>query len=267
MYSVIEPGPATLELSVVVPVKDEVENVAELAGEISAALDAAPWAWECVWVDDGSTDGTAGALARVAGADRRHRVVTLAGNFGQSAAMAAGFSSARGELLATLDGDGQSDPRDVPTLVALLRARRADMVNGVRARRRDGLVRRISSRVANGFRNWLTRESVTDVGCSVRVMRREVVRHLLVFRGMHRFLPTLARLNGAETILEVPVNHRPRLRGRTKYGVGNRLWVGLADAFAVRWLQARAVRARVTAAGAARAAADDVGPARREVRA
>jgi dolichol-phosphate mannosyltransferase len=122
------------------------------------------------------------------------------------------------------------------------------MVNGVRARRHDGLVRKVSSRVANGFRNWLTSESVADVGCSMRVFRREVVQGLPSFRGMHRFLPTLVRLRGG-TFGEVPVHHRPRLHGRTKYGINNRLWVGLLDSFGVRWLQGRWVEPKVRLRG------------------
>lgn len=245
MYSVVDPPTASLRVSLVVPVKDEVENVAALGKEIAAAMECSPLTWECLWVDDGSTDGTAGVLRRLAEQDPRHRVLTLERNYGQSAAMAAGFSAARGDLLVTLDGDGQNDPADAPRLLELLLAENADMVNGRRAQRRDGLVRRIASRVANGFRNWLTGEHVQDVGCSLRAMRRGAVRNLFVFRGMHRFLPTLARLNGFDRILEAPVNHRPRLRGHTKYGIQNRLWVGLADALAVRWLQWRLVRPHV----------------------
>lgn len=253
-YRVIELSPATLDASLVIPVKDEVENVAALAAEVTAALAPSAASWECVWVDDGSTDGTAEVLARVAAEDPHHRVVTLARNFGQSAAMAVGFSEARGKVLVTLDGDGQSDPADVPALLQRLAETGADMVNGVRAERRDDLVRKLSSRLANGFRNWLTHEHVRDVGCSLRAFRREAVRNLLVFRGLHRFLPTLARMNGHDRIVEVPVHHRPRVRGRTKYGINNRLWVGLADAFAVRWMQARLVNPQVrTAAGDAAA--------------
>jgi len=259
MYSVIDPPLASLRVSLVVPVKDEVENVAALGAEIVAAMAGSPLTWECLWVDDGSSDGTADALRRLAEQDPRHRVLTLERNYGQSAAMAAGFSAARGDLLVTLDGDGQSDPADVPRLLDLLLAENVDVVNGRRARRQDGLVRKLSSRIANGFRNWLTDEHVQDVGCSLRVMRRGAVRNLFVFRGMHRFLPTLARLNGFDRILEVPVNHRPRLRGHTKYGIQNRLWVGLADAFAVRWLQRRLVRPHVLPEALVR-------PAGREVR-
>jgi glycosyltransferase involved in cell wall biosynthesis len=242
-YWTIELSPPSLDVSLVIPVKDEAENVAALAAEIGAAMEPSSRSWECVWVDDGSTDGTGKALGRISAEDPRHRIVRLPRSCGQSAAMAAGFSSARGEIFVTLDGDGQNDPRDVPGMIALLVERGCDVVNGWREVRDDRLVRRFSSRVANRFRNWLTDEHVRDVGCSLRVLRRDAVRHLFVFRGMHRFLPTLARLNGAASIVEVPVHHRPRVRGKTKYGIHNRLWVGLADAFAVRWLQQRTVNA------------------------
>lgn len=252
-WQTIEPAPESLDVSLVVPVKDEAENVLLLAAEIRAAMEPSPWSWECIWVDDGSTDGTLEALGRAAAGDSRHRVLSLERNYGQSAALAAGLSAARGRLLVTLDGDGQSDPADVPGMVALLLERGADVVNGWRARREDGAVRRISSRVGNRVRNWITGEHVRDVGCSLRVMRRDAVRHLFVFRGMHRFLPTLMRLNGLGRALEVPVHHRPRLRGKTKYGINNRLWVGIADLFGVWWLQRRAVAARVRTEAAATA--------------
>jgi dolichol-phosphate mannosyltransferase len=253
-YQVIDPGPASLDVSLVVPVKDEAENVLLLAAEIRAAMAGTGYSWECVWVDDGSKDGTGELLRRAAVEEPHHRVLTLERNFGQSAAMAAGFSASRGRYVATLDGDGQNDPSDVPGMIALLVERGADLVNGYRARREDSLVRRLSSRIANGVRNRLTGEQVRDVGCSLRVMRRECLRHLFVFRGMHRFLPTLMRLNGLDRVLEVPVHHRPRLRGTTKYGVHNRLWVGIADLFGVWWLQRRTVAARVLPAAAAPAA-------------
>lgn len=244
-YQVIEPGPETLDVSIVVPVKDEAENVLLLAAEIRAAMAAAGHAWECVWVDDGSSDGTAELLRGAAAQDPHHRVLTLARNYGQSAALACGFSAARGRYVATLDGDGQNDPADVPGMVALLIERDVELVNGYRARREDGGVRRLSSRIANAVRNRLTGEQVRDVGCSLRVMRRELLSGLFVFRGMHRFLPTLMRLNGLERVVEIPVNHRPRLRGTTKYGLNNRLWVGIADLFGVWWLQRRTVAPRV----------------------
>ncbi len=226
-------------LSVVVPFYNERENVAPLHAEVSAALAAHPGGVEFVYVDDGSSEGTAEALSEAAALDERIRVITLMANSGQSAALEAGFGAARGEVVATLDADLQNDPADLPELLAALD--HADVVNGVRANRQDSQVRKLSSRVGNGFRNWMTGESVSDVGCSLRVMRREFLVGVVMYRGMHRFLPTLLRMRGAR-VTELPVNHRPRQHGESKYGIGNRLWVGLADVFAVRWMQRRFTR-------------------------
>jgi dolichol-phosphate mannosyltransferase len=225
-------------LSVVVPFFDERDNVEALHAEIAAALASLPGGFECVYVDDGSRDGTGGVLAAIAAHDPRVRVVGFPENRGQTAALAAGFLAARGELIATLDGDGQNDPADLPRLIAALE--RADVANGVRTNRQDAWHRKLSSRVANGFRNWATGERVTDVGCSLRVMRARYLKRVKLYRGMHRFLPTLLRLEGAR-LTELPVSHRPRRSGRSKYGIGNRLFVGLADVLAVRWMTKRAL--------------------------
>ncbi len=234
------------EISLVVPVMNEEESVPALAEEITDVMEGMGIGWECVWVNDGSTDGTLEVLEREAVKrwPGRHRILDLDGNFGQSAALAAGFRAARAEIVATLDGDGQNDPHDIPRLFERLQRGDVDVVNGVRARRRDSLVRKVSSRIGNGFRNWATHESVSDVGCSMRVFRKQFVQDIVVWKGMHRFLPTLARMRGAR-ITEMPVNHRPRTRGVTKYGISNRLWVGLGDTLAVRWMQARLVWPRV----------------------
>jgi glycosyltransferase involved in cell wall biosynthesis len=229
---------------VIVPVKDEEASVAELAAEVEAALASTPHLWECLWVNDGSTDSTLRVLQDLAARDPRQRWLDLDRNYGQSAAMAAGFAAARGDWFATLDGDGQNDPGDLPQLLARLEQGDVDMVNGVRQKRQDSLVRKFCSRLANRFRNWLTHEQVTDVGCSLRVFRRECVLDMPVFKGMHRFFPTLVRLRGFR-ITERPVNHRPRSKGKTKYGINNRLWVGIADTVAVCWMQRRFVQARV----------------------
>jgi glycosyltransferase involved in cell wall biosynthesis len=197
---------------------------------------------EFVYVDDGSRDGSAEVLAGLAARDARVRVLRFAANCGQTAAFAAGFEAARGEVVATLDADLQNDPADLPRLLAALDG--ADVVNGVRQGRQDGFVRKLSSRIGNGFRNWVTHESVTDVGCSLRVMRTAQLRRVKLYRGMHRFLPTLLRLEGAR-VIELPVAHRPRRHGRSKYGIANRLFVGVADVFAVRWMQARQLHWRL----------------------
>lgn len=232
-------------LSVIVPVMNEEDNVTMLAGEIVQALGGTSWSWECLWVDDGSTDDTVARLRQIAGADARHRLIEHVRNFGQSAAMASGFRHARGEIFVTLDGDGQNDPASIPDLVNCLIRENADMVNGWRQKRQDNLVRKLSSRIANGFRNGLTREQVRDVGCALRAFRRECAGKVPVFKGMHRFFPTLVRMAGYTKILERPVHHRPRERGKTKYGISNRLWVGIVDVLAVRWMLSRMVYPQV----------------------
>ena len=235
--------PNTVDVSIVVPVMNEAESVADLAAEITAALETTPWRWECLWIDDGSTDDTVAVLRSLC-EGTPHRLVRLDRNYGQSAALAVGFRSARGRIIGTLDGDGQNDPADFPALLERLEAGPEDVVNGIRRNRRDSFIRKISSKLANGFRNFLTREHVTDVGCAIRVFYTECTRSLPVFKGMHRFLPTLFRMQGYR-ITEIPVNHRPRLRGKTKYGINNRLWVGLADTFAVCWMRHRLVYPRI----------------------
>lgn len=231
-----------------VPVFEERDNLEPLQCELAAALGGVSGGVEFVYVDDGSRDGSAERLADLAGRDARIRVLRFEQNRGQTAAFAAGFEAARGEVVATLDADLQNDPADLPRLLAALD--RADVVNGVRAGRRDGVVRKLSSRIGNGFRNWMTHENVTDVGCSLRVMRASYLRRVKLYRGMHRFLPTLLRMEGAR-VAELPVSHRPRRHGRSKYGIANRLFVGLEDVFAVRWMQKRQLdwRLREPAAG------------------
>jgi len=221
---------------VVVPVFDERDNLEPLHRELAAALAGVSGGVEFVYVDDGSRDGSAELMATLAKRDERVRVVRFAANRGQTAAFDAGFRAARGEVVATLDADLQNDPADLPRLLAALE--RADVVNGVRVGRRDGAVRKLSSRIGNGFRNWMTHETVSDVGCSLRVMRASYLRRVKLYRGMHRFLPTLLRMEGAR-VVELPVSHRARRHGRSKYGIANRLFVGLADVFAVRWMQSR----------------------------
>jgi glycosyltransferase involved in cell wall biosynthesis len=226
------------EVSIVVPARDEAESLEVLAGEIRGALDGSGLDYELIVVDDGSTDSTPEVLRRLAAVDGRVRVVRQRRRAGQSAALDAGFRHARGELVVTLDGDLQNDPADVPRLLAELAD--CDLVCGVRTERRDGWHRRASSRIANAVRNRVTGERIADVGCGLKAYRAEVLRRMPRFDGMHRFLPTLMRLAGAR-VKEVPVGHRPRLHGESKYGVGNRLWRALADLAAVRWMQRRAL--------------------------
>jgi dolichol-phosphate mannosyltransferase len=230
---------ADMLLSIVVPMHDEEENVGALCAEVRDALAALPGPWELVLVDDGSADGTRARVEEEARRDPRIRPVLLDRRRGQSAALCAGFSAAAGRCVATLDGDLQNDPQDLPAMLAVLEESGAAMVTGWRRRRRDSLLRRLSSRIANGARNLLTGDRIVDVGCSTRVFRRSCLASVpCFFDGMHRFFPTLFRMAGF-TVREVPVNHRPRARGTAKYGVWNRLWRGIRDLFGVRWLRDR----------------------------
>lgn len=239
-------NPISIDVTIIIPVKDEAENILPLAAELAQLMNRQDWSWECLWVDDGSTDQTLTFLRTLTQSDPRHRYLSFQSNVGQSAALWAGFGSARGAVIATMDGDGQNDPADIPVLVDAVRRGDTDMANGYRKQRQDTIIRRLASRVANQFRTWMTGKSVRDVGCSTRAFRSECVAVLPQFKGMHRFLPTLVMLQGFR-LSELPVNHRPRLRGCSKYTIGNRLWVGLADTFGVWWLRKRAFRYQIKA--------------------
>ena len=193
-------------------------------------------------MDDGSTDGSDAVLRGLRDADPRVRVLTFARNAGQSAAMDAGFKSARGEVVVTLDADLQNDPGDIPRLLEALPG--WDAVVGVRQERKDNLVRRVSSRVANYVRNRLSDETITDTGCSLKAFRGNALRRVVLYDGMHRFLPTLLKMEGFR-VREIPVGHRPRRHGESKYGIGNRLLPSFMDLLAVRWMKRRKLRYEV----------------------
>ena len=221
-------------LSVVIPVYNEAENVAPLVERITQALTdwAAPL--EILFVDDGSTDGTLERLKAAQAKDARIRIAHFRRNLGQTAAMAAGFRLAQGRAVATIDGDLQNDPAEIPRLVELLKD--WDVVCGVRANRQDNPWKKISSRIGNGYRNWMTGDDIVDTGCTLKAYRRECLEGLTLYNGMHRFLPTLLKLRGFR-VTQVPVSHLPRRAGKTKYGTWGRLVKGLADVWAVRWMK------------------------------
>jgi glycosyltransferase involved in cell wall biosynthesis len=224
------------QVSIVIPVYDEEACLPSLVEEIGTALAERRETFEVIFVDDCSRDGTLDVLRDLALCDGRIRVLRLASHGGQSAALAAGLSAVRGSIIVTMDGDRQNDPADLPTLLDALDD--ADMVSGFRAIRRDSAVRRLSSRVANAVRRRVLGDSIRDIGCSLKAYRAEVIRDVPRFDGMHRFLPALVELGGAR-VVEVPVHHRPRERGVSKYGIHNRLWRGLVDLWALRWMTRR----------------------------
>jgi dolichol-phosphate mannosyltransferase len=233
-----------LQLSVVIPVCNEAENVAALAQEIQRALDG-QFSFEVLFVDDGSTDKTAQMAleARAAGIPEI-RLLRHSRRSGQSTAVRTGVRAARAEWIATLDGDGQNDPADIPKLMAALRAHahqgRLRLIMGNRTTRKDTWLRRVSSRVANGVRGRMLHDETPDTGCGIKLFHRDTFLDLPYFNHMHRFLPALFQRAGSQ-VISVPVGHRPRLRGTSKYGLHNRLWVGIVDLFGVMWLIRRGV--------------------------
>lgn len=233
-------------LSVVIPIKDERDNLPPLTEQLRKALTSpdlpAPLTFEILYVDDGSTDGSGLLLDRLAAQHPEVRVLHFDRNYGQTAAFAAGFRHAAGELIVTLDGDLQFDPADILSLLPF--AEQYDLVCGWRKDRHDNLVRKVSSRIANRIRTAFTRDGVRDTGCSLKVFRRAVIERIQLFEGMHRFFPALALMHGF-TVTEVPVKHFPRAHGMTKYGIGNRMFRGLYDLIAVRWMMRRVLRYRL----------------------
>ncbi len=228
-------------LTVVIPVKNEADNILPLIGEIRAALFGGP-AYEILYIDDGSSDATRERLEEAAATAPELRVLYHTASCGQSAALRTGVLGAKGWLIATLDGDGQNDPADLPRLVASFlnpaSAAELGMIAGQRVKRRDSTVKRWSSRIANKVRSGMLGDDTPDTGCGLKVFAREAFLRLPYFDHMHRFLPALMRREGFAVGLEA-VNHRPRTRGVSKYGINNRLWVGIVDLFGVFWLQRR----------------------------
>jgi glycosyltransferase involved in cell wall biosynthesis len=226
------------DLSVVFPVYNEEENIPLLLREIAAAVEGHGWTYEIVAVDDGSSDRSLEVLRSLKSQYPTLRVLALEKNSGQTAALDAAWRAAVGRLVVSLDADLQNDPADIPAMMRKLEEAKADMVIGVRVNRRDTFSRKMQSRIGNGVRNWITGDQITDTGCSLKLVKKEAVDRVRLFTGMHRFLPTLVRYAGYK-VVEMPVNHRPRQFGVSKYGAMNRAFRGLADCFAVRWMGKR----------------------------
>jgi dolichol-phosphate mannosyltransferase len=232
------------ELSIVVPVYNEEESLSLRWQEIRDALDPTGLQYEVIFVDDGSLDRSAEIIREFRERDRRARLIKLKANAGETAATDAGFKAVRGRYVVVMDADLQNDPRDIPAMLA--RLNEWDAVTGWRVNRAagDSWIRRLSSRIANRIRNALSEETIHDSGCTFRAFRRECVQDLVLYRGLHRFIPTLLRIRGFR-VLEVPVNHRPRRFGTSKYGIGNRALRAFIDLLAVRWMKDRHLRYEV----------------------
>lgn len=224
------------DLSIIVPVRNEEENILPLTQEVTAALGSGPWSYELVFVDDASTDGTWRKIQEAGRLDHRVRGLRHARNAGQSAALWTGFQATTSPLLATMDGDRQNDPADFPKLLARLET--YDFVCGVRARRQDNFRRRVAAKVARRARRAVLKVDFADTGCGLRVFKRTALSCAFPFNGVHRFLPILMDRGGAKT-LEVPVNHRPRVAGVSKYGIWDRLGRGIVDLLAMAWYERR----------------------------
>ncbi|MGK2859624.1 MAG: glycosyltransferase family 2 protein [Thermoanaerobaculia bacterium] len=229
-----------MDISVVIPVRNEAENVAPLCREIHEAL-SGRYEYEIIFVDDGSTDATADEIRRCMGSGRV-RLLRHSRSFGQSAGVHSGVEAARAPWIATLDGDGQNEPADLPAMyqraIGEPAGSKLRMVIGNRVTRRDTWVRRLSSRVANLIRGWMLHDGTPDAGCGIKVFDRKTFLRLPFFNHMHRFLSALFLREGAG-VVSVPVAHRPRMRGTSKYGIHNRLWAGVVDILGVMWLRRR----------------------------
>lgn len=234
-------------VSVVIPIKDERDNLLPLTEQLLKVLgsreESRTARFEILYVDDGSSDGSGPLLDQLAAQHPEVKVLHFDRNYGQTSGFDAGFRHARGELVVTMDGDLQFDPADIPTLLPL--AASYDLVCGWRKSRQDSLVRKLSSRLAYVVRSAVTGDRIHDTGCSLKVFRRAVIERIPLFEGMHRFFPALAQIHGF-SVTEVPVRHLPRAHGRSKYGIGNRLFKGLYDLVAVRWMSRRVLRYKIT---------------------
>ena len=231
-----------ISVSVVIPIYNERDNIGELTSRLYGALQPLAAAFELIYVDDGSTDGSSDLIRQLRQNRPEMRLIQFDGNYGQTSALDAGFRAARGQYIVMTDGDLQNDPEDIPRLLSHLE--QYDCATGQRARRNDPVVRRASSKIANSIRNWVSGEQISDSACGLKAFRRGVVERLKLYNGMHRFLPTLARIEGF-TVVEVPVSHHERTRGKSKYNIRNRAFRALVDLFAVTWMKKRHLQYKI----------------------
>lgn len=232
----------SLEYSVVIPIKDEQENIAELIEELEPVMNSIGKPWELICIDDGSTDQSLLILQDFCKRKTYMRLIVFTKNYGQSSAFTAGFEAAHGKFVITLDADRQNDPTDIPKLIATIGE--CDLVVGWRVHRKDPLQKKVISRFSNWVRSRLCKDGIHDTGCSLKIYRRESLRKIKMYKGMHRFLPALFIIEGLR-VKEVPVKHRERIKGSTKYHFFNRSLGPIVDMFMVRWMRSRALHHQV----------------------
>jgi dolichol-phosphate mannosyltransferase len=238
--------PEQVNISIIAPAYNELDNVEPLVERIREVFDPTGLVYEAVIVDDASTDGTREKLLALHQKYPWVRVISLAKNSGQTAAMDAGFHHAHGKVFGTVDADMQNDPAEIARLMKLL-SPDVDMVNGWRKDRQDKNkgMRLVQTKIANGIRNWISEDDIKDSACGLKVYKRECLDGLTLYKGMHRFFPTLVRMRGFK-VIEVPISHHPRLTGTTKYKFGSRVIRAFVDLLAVRWMKKRVIRYTAT---------------------
>jgi len=225
-----------IDISVVVPVYNEEENLPVLIPQIAQVLESLGKSFEMIFVDDGSTDESRKILKEMVSSYPQIHILGFKKNCGETAAIAAGLKEAKGQIVITMDADLQNDPKDIPGILEYLKE--YDMVTGWREKRDDPWVKRISSKIANGIRNWLSQETVRDSGCTFRAYKQECLQNLKLYKGMHRFMPTLVKMEGFR-VIEIPIAHHSRKFGVSKYTTWNRMWRAFVDLLAVKWMKSR----------------------------
>lgn len=234
---------SNITYSIIIPLKNEAENIIPLIEEIVPVMKALDRPWELVCIDDGSTDDTLNLLTTLAQDLKQLRLISFEKNFGQSSAFDVGFKNAKGEFVITLDGDRQNDPKDIPKLLKHVQG--ADLVCGIRTVRKDTWIKKITSKVANFIRQKICGDKAQDTGCSLKVYRRSCLEKIKLYEGLHRFLPALFDIEGF-SIIQVPVNHRERWKGKSHYNFLNRSFNTIADMLAVRWMRKRQLHYKVS---------------------
>lgn len=232
----------TIEYSVIIPLKNEEENIIDLIQELEPVMQGLKKTWELICIEDGSTDKTLEILTKLLSQKPYLKLIVFKKNYGQSSAFDAGFKAAKGQYVITLDGDRQNDPKDIPRLLKAIQNH--DLACGIRMNRKDPLSKKLISLVANKVRRFICDDGVSDTGCSLKVYRSSALKKIKMYQGMHRFLPALFKIEGLR-IIEIPVNHRERVKGYTKYNFFNRSFNTLADLAAVRWMGKRQLRYQI----------------------